>query len=133
MFVSAELVVIGALQDAFPGFRVQRQTELDLQQSLPVITAVRIPSVGAGVNMDRPLVDVDVYAARWAEADLLMLDVRAFFYRVFPGMQVVTATGVGQVHDVEESSSPAQRPVSDPGLFRCGGTWRLAVKQIVAA
>lgn len=134
MYPSVEMALIQWLAARYPGTRVSRQTTAALQENLPWITAKRYAGAGdTTVTLDRASVDVDVYAGSWDEAEELARQVRVALRLYLPGSVIATDSGTCTIAKVDTVSAPAERPTTDPDLFRCGGSYRVVTHSRLAA
>jgi hypothetical protein len=124
MYPSAPLLLRLWTAPAFPACRVATETPADLQSVLESLDAVvRVQRYGGprSVTLDRPLLDVDVFALNLDSADRICNEVASAWEWSMPGALIdAGADGRAVVAKVTISSGPSQRPTADPGLARVG-------------
>jgi hypothetical protein len=116
-----EVVLVAALGAEFTGATVSTETGNDLLDLLPFIKVERSGGGDDGFRLDRPLVDIDVYAASRLEATALAEQIRTFVLRTLRG-STTHGAAIGRTSTV---SAPANRPYDNTGLRRCGATYEL--------
>lgn len=118
---NAEAVLVAALGSLLAGALVTTELDNDLLQNLPVVQVQRVGGDDDGFRLDRPLVDVDVYAASRLEAAALSEQIRTYILRVLRG-SVTAGAAIGRTGTV---SAPTPRPYEDTGLRRSGATYEI--------
>jgi hypothetical protein len=116
-----EVVLVAALGAEFTDATVSTETGNDLLSLLPFIQVARAAGDDDGFRLDRPLVDIDVYAATRVAANTLALQVRTFILRTLRG-SVTNGAVFGHTGTV---SAPSNRPYENTGLRRTGATYEL--------
>jgi hypothetical protein len=123
MYPSAPLLLRLWTASAFPDRRVSTETPAGLQSVLAAAEVVRIQRYGGprSITLDRPLLDVDVFALTLDAADKACGEVATAWEWSMPGALIdAGADGRAVVARVTISSGPAQRPTTDPGISRVG-------------
>jgi hypothetical protein len=128
VYVSAELLLVTWTQARFPDVRVATESPSDLQDVLPVALITRYGGSDVELTIDRPSVDVDVYAMTWAAAESLATEMRTAFRTELVGSLVAGAGWRAVVAKVRTLSGPARRPTSDPDLRRCGASYEFRIQ-----
>lgn len=121
--VDIEVLLIGWLQQQLGGGVVVRD-ELDnnLLNELPTVQVLDVPGGGDdGIRLDRPVVDINAYAATRGEARALCQQVRALLLTELQGAMAGGAV-IGRISTV---SGPAVRPYENTNLRRCGATFQI--------
>jgi hypothetical protein len=107
---------------------VVTETPAELQKVLAAVgvsAVVRIQRYGGGraVTLDRPALDVDVFALDLDTADRVCGEVCSSWEWVMPGAVIdAGADGRAVVARVQITSGPCQRPVTDSMLRRVGAS-----------
>lgn len=122
-FPDAELL-LRAFLTANTDARVVTDLPATLEAQLPVVQVTRIGgSVDTRFILDRPVLDIDVYAASREAAATLAREIQALIYSM-PNQTV----GGGVVADVSEVSGPSWRPDWNAKVRRFGMTYDIAVR-----
>ena len=121
--VDIELELIQWLQaKAGPGVVVRDEVDNNLLDELPTVQVQRLPAGGDdGFRLDQAFVDIDVYAAKRADALALAAQVRGWLLAELPG----TATAAAVFSRVAVASPPAVRPYENTALRRAGATYQI--------
>lgn len=128
MYVSAELVLIQWTAEAFTAARVTNEPPADLQEQLPVIVVSRYGGSDRELTIDRPWMDVDCYAATWAEADALSMAVLAAYRGDLPGALVTADDWRAVVASVTTITGPSRRPTTDSTIRRSGASYEVRIQ-----
>lgn len=134
MTISAGRTLIVWAADRFASARVLSEPPANLQEELPVIVIKPYGGSDPQLTISRPLVDFDVYAATWADAETLSLELHDALRIELPGTLVelpagsVAPAGRVSVSKVSTSSLPSQRPTSDPKIRRCGASYEIRMQ-----
>lgn len=118
---NAEAVLVAALGTLLTGALVTTELGNDLLNELPVVQVQRAGGDDDGFRLDRPLVDVDVYAASRLDAAAMSEQIRAYILRVLRGSTTAGAV-IGRTGTV---SAPSPRPYENTGLRRNGATYEI--------
>ena len=127
MYVSAERFLIEWATARFAA-RVSNEPPSDLQAQLPVIIISRFGGRDVELTIDRADIDVDVYAATWAEADALAMSAMSAFRSELPGVLITVASNSAVVAKVSTISAPSRRPVTDSNLSRSGASYEVRIQ-----
>lgn len=120
-YPDVERLLVTYLGTALGGVRVLTDTPSNLEKILPVVQVTRFGGVDVAPGIDRPIVDVDAYAATRAAASELAERVRyALLYRL-PG---TTVGGVGFPR-VDTLTGPSWRPYDNSALRRFGASYAI--------
>jgi hypothetical protein len=133
MYPSVEMLLVSWLAEAFEDASVAVQTPPDLQGRLPFVTVRRIGGRDDVLTLDIATIDVDWYDETWAGADEGARQVRVALRTSLLGSTVETDSGRATVARVDTTGAPAWRPTTDPGLHRCGGSYRIVTHSRSAA
>ena len=106
-----ELLLIGWLQPLFPGARWCTELPADITETTVHVT--RISGAARDIRVDRPIVDIDVYAMDHATSVSVALGIEALL-RV--ARNVVTEVGV--LLSVSTVNGPRWLPELNPALRR---------------
>ncbi|MFE1321592.1 hypothetical protein [Kitasatospora phosalacinea] len=109
------------LTGAFPAAAVTTELDNTLLGTLPTIQVQRVDGDDDGFRLDRPLVDIDVYAADRAAASALAGSVRTAMLSQLAGSSRPGAI-IGAVRTI---SAPSWRPYENTALRRSGATYEL--------
>lgn len=120
--VDIEVELIGWLQSRL-GDDIVVRDELDneLPNELPTVQIERAGGDDDGFRLDRPLVDVNVYAATRSEAAALSVTVRGLLLTQLRGSKTSAAV-FGMVRTV---AAPGWRPYENISLRRYGATYEI--------
>lgn len=99
------------------------ETPPHLEEKIPLVQVVRISGADDGFRLDRPLVDVDVFAATRLAAAQLADQARASLRR----LRWHGVFGGAVVTDVATVTGPRWLPYDNTAVRRYGATYRLAV------
>ena len=105
-----------------PGVVVRDELDNSLLDELPTVQVQRIPAGGDdGIRLDRAFIDIDVYAAKRADATALSATIRGLLLSELRGSATTEAvfTRVGTI------SPPAPRPYDNTSLRRVGATYEI--------
>jgi hypothetical protein len=117
-----ELELIGWTQARVPtGALVRDELDNNLLEELPTVQLEVVGGDDDGFRLDRPLVDVNVYAATRGEALALAATVHALYLTQLRGSKTANAV-FGMVRTV---SRPAVRPYENTALRRVGATYEI--------
>ena len=119
-FPDIELLLIGWLQPQFPAARFATILPADITETTVHVT--RISGGNRSIRVDRPVVDIDVYALDHATAVSVALGIQAL---VKIARNVVTAYGV--IQSAATVNGPRWLPEPNPALFRRSATYQLYV------
>jgi hypothetical protein len=125
VYPSVELLLVQWGTARFSPHRVATETPPDLQDVLPLIRFTRFGGTDDVLTLDQAHVDVDVYAATWAEADDLARLVRVALRTELVGQSVTTGSGTAVIARVGTIAAPARRPTADPNLHRSGASYQI--------
>ena len=104
------------------GVVVRDELDNSLLDELPTVQVQRIAAGGDdGIRLDRAFVDVDVYAAKRADATALSATIRGLLLSELRG----TATAAAVFGRVGTISPPAIRPYENTALRRVGATYEI--------
>jgi hypothetical protein len=116
-----ELLLIGWLQPLFPDARFC--TELPAAITETTVHVTRISGAARDIRVDRPIVDVDVYAATHATSVSVAQAVEA----VIRTARNVTVTDVGILLSATTVNGPRWLPEPNPDLRRRSATYEFYV------
>ncbi|MEU8829330.1 hypothetical protein [Streptomyces sp900116325] len=120
--LDVELVLIGWLQARLgEDVLVRDETDNNLLNELPTVQIEAVGGNDDGFRLDRPLVDVNVYAATRGAAISLAGTVRDLILHELRGSSTESAV-FGRTGTV---SLPAVRPYENTGLRRVGATYEI--------
>jgi hypothetical protein len=123
-YVTAYALLKDFLADV--GFNaVFREVPSNLSQAVPLVTVVRFGGVDGPVTIDRPRVQIDVFASSADSAEDLAEDLRTAMRTRLPKRMF----GGAVVGRVETMSGPQLLPWSTSGVFRVGARYQLTVHQ----
>lgn len=117
--VDGETVLVGWLRQR--GWNAMVELTNALQDELPVIRVMAVGGDDDTFRLDRPLIDIDVFADTHVHANQIAQQLRADFHDVLRGSTTDTAV-IGAVTTV---SAPAWRPYENTGLRRVGATYAI--------
>jgi len=125
--VDVEVLLIGWLQSRL-GVGVVVRDELDnnLADELPTVQVQRAGGGDDGFRLDRPVVDVNVYAASRGDASALSHQIRSLLLTELRGAKTDTAV-VGYITTI---SAPSNRPYENTALRRNGATYQMHVHPV---
>lgn len=118
---NVEAILVTELGLLLDGSTVTTELDNDLLAELPTVQVQRLGGDDDGFRLDRPLVDIDVYATTRLQAAQLAEQVRTFLLRTLRGSTTDGAT-FGLIATV---AAPAYRPYENTGLRRCGATYEI--------
>lgn len=121
MILDIELELIPRAAARWPNAVVRDELDNNLAQELPTIQIEAVGGDDDGVRLDRPLVDVNVYAPTRAQALALAMEVHEWILRELRGSVSETAV-IGRTGTI---SRPAVRPYENTALRRVGGTYEI--------
>ncbi|OKH91503.1 hypothetical protein AB852_28515 [Streptomyces uncialis] len=120
--VDVELVLISWLQARLgPAVVVRDELDNNLADELPTVQVESVGGDDDGFRLDRPLVDINVYAATRGAAVELAGRVRNLLLHELRGSTTATAV-FGRVGTL---ARPAPRPYENPALRRVGATYEV--------
>lgn len=119
-FPDIELFLISWQQPQFPAARWC--TILPAEVTETTVHVTRISGANRSIRVDRPIVDIDVFALDHATSVEVALDIQA---RLKVARNVVTPYGVLQ--SVNTVNGPRWLPEVNPALFRRSATYELYV------
>lgn len=119
-FPDVEVLLIGWLQPQFPGTRFATILPADITET--VIHVTRISGANRSIRVDRPIVDIDVYASTPAESS----DVALAIQQVLMAARNV-ATDDGVLLMASTVNGPRWLPEINPALFRRSATYEFFV------
>ncbi|WP_455681987.1 phage tail termination protein [Streptomyces uncialis] len=120
--VDVELVLIGWLQVRLgPAVVVRDELDNNLVAELPTVQVETVGGDDDGFRLDRPLVDINVYASSRAAAVELAGRVRSLLLHELRGSTTATAV-FGRVSTL---TLPAPRPYENTALRRVGATYEV--------
>jgi hypothetical protein len=119
-FPDAELFLVGLFQPRFPGARVCTELPADITETTVHVT--RISGAARSVRVDRPIVDIDVYALDHETSVSVALAIEA---QLRAARNVVADTGV--LLSAATVSGPRWLPEPNPALWRRSATYELYV------
>lgn len=128
MYVSAELTLIAWTEARYPLARVANEPPADLEANLPAVIISRYGGTDQELTIDRPWMDVDVYASTWAAADALAMDVMSAYRTELPGALVESPGGRAVIAKVRTLSAPTRRPVTNPMISRSGASYEVRMQ-----
>ena len=123
-YASVDKALVAALH-AETGARCVTDLPADLADVLPVIRVERFGGGDSVLTLDDANVDVDVYAADRASADVLAEQVRLFMRTGLPG--TVVADGAAVVARVRTITGPNRLPYDNTGLTRVGAAYQVTL------
>lgn len=127
-FGDVELALTGWIHTRY-GVRAVTDLPGNLGGLLPIVQVARYAGSDSGVSMDRPSVDIDVYAADRGAAHDLAERLRAGFLWELPGLSV----GGLVFARTQTISGPAWRPYDNTTLRRCGAAYQFDTRLLAAA
>jgi hypothetical protein len=119
-FPDIELLLVGWWQPQFPAARFATILPADIAGT--TIHVTRISGGNRTIRVDRPVVDVDVYALDHATAVSIALGIQAL---VKIARNVVTGSGV--IQSAVTVNGPRWLPEINPALFRRSATYQFYV------
>lgn len=119
-FPDIELLLIGWLQPRFPGVRFA--TELPANITETTVHVTRISGADRSIRVDRPIVDIDVYALDHPTSVNVALAIGAVI-RV--ARSVITENGV--IQSASTINGPRWLPEPNPDLRRRSATYMFFV------
>lgn len=118
-YPDVERLLVSFLGAALGGVRVLTDTPANLEKVLPVVQVTRFGGADVAPGIDRPVVDIDCYAAtRGAASDLAERVRYALLYQL-PG----TSIGTVGIPRVDTVTGPTWRPYDNPALRRFGASY----------
>lgn len=120
VFPDIELLLITWLQPQFPGTRFCTVLPAGITETTVHVT--RISGANRSLRVDRPIVDIDVYALDYETSVSVALAIEAWLRAV---RNVVTDTGV--LLSAVTVSGPRWLPEPNPALWRRSATYELYV------
>lgn len=120
LFPDIELLLVQWLQPRFPAARFATILPADITQVTVHVT--RISGANRTIRVDRPIVDIDVYALDHPSSAGVALTIEAVLKTA---RNVVTGNGV--VQSVNTVNGPRWLPEANPALFRRSATYELHV------
>jgi hypothetical protein len=123
-FPDIEILLVAYLHTK-TSLRVVTDLPANLDEILPVIRVTRISGADRDYRLDRPIVDVDVFAADRAGASALSGQVRDLLRNQLQYGDAVQPTGV--VTSVETIAGPRWLPDPNTSLRRFNATYELCV------
>lgn len=123
-FPDAELLLLvgmtPVLQGIFGSGGVRVVTILPAEIAVPTVRIKRISGAGRSIAIDRPIVDVDVFASDYQTASLIGRRFEAQL-KMLRGVQLSN----GVISNVNVIQGPRWLPESDPNLFRSGASYEV--------
>ncbi|NWF25234.1 hypothetical protein HW130_02975 [Streptomyces sp. PKU-EA00015] len=120
--VDIELELIGWLQQRLgAGVVVRDETDNNLASELPTVQVEGVGGDDDGFRLDRPLVDINVYAATRGDAIALAGQIKTMILHQLRGSTTATAV-FGRTGTI---SLPAVRPYENTALRRVGATYEI--------
>lgn len=120
--VDVEVLLIAWLGARLPGVTLVAELDNDLLADLPLVQVTDVPGGGDdGFRIDRPVVDINAYAASRGEARALGQRVRALLLTELRG----SVTGGGVITRVNTIQGPTVRPYTNTELRRVGATYQV--------
>lgn len=120
--VDIELELIGWLQQRLgAGVVVRDETDNNLADELPTVQVEGVGGNDDGFRLDRPLVDINVYAATRGDALTLAGQIKTLILHQLRGSKTTTAV-FGRTGTV---SLPVVRPYENTALRRVGATYEI--------
>jgi Domain of unknown function (DUF4082) len=119
-FPDAELLLIGWLQPQFPATRWCTELPADITETTVHVT--RISGANRSLRVDRPIVDIDVFALDHATSVSVALGIQALLK---VARNVVTGSGILQ--SANTVNGPRWLPEINPALRRRSATYELHV------
>lgn len=105
--------------------RVFREVPPNLLTAVPLLTVARFGGVDQGITVDKPRVQIDVFASTADTAEDLAEDVRTAMRTRLPRRTF----GGAVVGRVETMSGPQLLPWTASTVFRCSARYQLTVHQ----
>lgn len=116
-----ERLLVAYLPPLLGGVRVVTDTPANLERVLPIVQVQRFGGGDVAPGIDRPVVDIDCYAAtRGAASDLAERVRYAVLYRL-PG----TTVGAVGIPRVDTLTGPSWRPYDNTALRRFGASYAI--------
>ncbi|MET7924722.1 hypothetical protein ABZT43_12150 [Streptomyces sp. NPDC005349] len=119
--VDVELELIGWLQARLDGVVVRDELDNNLLAELPTVQVEVVGGDDDGFRLDRPLVDVNIYAATRADAIALAATVHGLVLTQLRG----STTDAAVFARTATLSRPAARPYENTALRRVGATYAI--------
>jgi hypothetical protein len=120
VFPDAELALLAVLAPAFPSGRVVTKTPATIAGT--VIRVHRISGAARNIRVDRPIVDVDVFAADDATASSTARNAQSVLLSL-AGTTVLN----GVIQRVSVVNGPRWLPEDNPNLTRYGATYEVMI------
>ncbi len=117
-FPDIEIALLAILGPAYPG--VKFVTKLPDQISATTVRIRRISGANRSIRVDRPIVDIDVFAASQATASSVARNIQSTLLSIRNG---IVLTGV--VLQATTINGPRQLPEVNPNLVRYGSTYEI--------
>lgn len=124
--VDVEVLLIGWLQERLGDVVVRDELDNRLAEELPTVQVEVVGGTDDGFLLDRPLVDIDVYAASRGAAFDLAKTIRGLLLTELRGSSTETAV-VGMV---TTEARPVARPYENSALRRVGATYGLHIHPV---
>lgn len=125
--VDIEVLVIGWLQARLgSGVVVRDELDNNLLNELPTVQVQRAGGGDDGLRLDRPVVDINAYAAGRGAATALAQQIRTLLLTELRGSKTDTAV-VGYITTI---SAPSSRPYENTALRRNGATYQMFVHPV---
>lgn len=122
--IDLEALLTGWLSEVAGGLAgASTRTPPDLEQRLPWVRVALLGGPYDGFRIDRPLVDLESFAATAAEASALARQIQGLLYSDLLGRTY----GGAVVARVRTDVGTRPLPYDNPAVHRYGGTYRLAV------
>lgn len=120
-YPDVERLLVAYLGPALGGVRVVTDTPANLEKTLPVVQVTRFGGTDVAPGIDRPVVDIDCYAATRGAASDLAEQVRYALLYQLPG----TTVGDVAVPRVDTLTGPSWRPYDNTALRRFGASYAI--------
>jgi hypothetical protein len=121
--IDIEAVLVGWLEDTIEDVRASTETPADLDERLPWLRVRRVSGPYDGFRLDRPAVDIEVFAATGAEASALALQIQQLMHVQFARAKV----GDAVISQVKTLSGPHETPYGNPNMRRYEASYSLVV------
>jgi hypothetical protein len=120
VFPDAEIALLAVLAPAFPSDRVVTKVPADVTGT--VIRVHRISGAARDIRIDRPIVDVDVFAADDGTASSTARNAQSILLSL-AGTTVLN----GVIQRVSVVNGPRWLPEDNPNLIRYGATYEMLI------
>jgi hypothetical protein len=122
-FPDTEAILVGILSPMFPGIRFATMMPADIDST--VVRIHRISGANRDIYADRPIVDVDVFAADDATASLAARQIQA---KILSLAGTTGLGGSGVISLVTTVNGPRWLPEANQNITRYGATYEIKIR-----